>query len=314
MTAQPVDRPDPLDGPSVGICLRAGPRHHHTGRDVWMRHAALGTLLVTLACGDRPGTRVLDLPPGTADLPGAEAIAHDIRDLPLAAREERIYEEIARGNVPRWLRRLQPVEMEGEAGGETHRITFWVTPDYLTIGSDDDYMIMPLSASTAQRVADLADAALPTPAMVDAIWLAADAHFEPVRFTPDEFMASVQYFERHNNLINAQRMLYDAPPGAFIAGHKVDVVMTAGLSTHPGAIALYGWHRRNGEPIQHLYVGATDSLVAFSHGIRLVDRTVLVDRVERDLFDVWQDPDLAPILSTGGVITPGRYDSMESDR
>jgi len=150
--------------------------------------------------------------------------------------------------------------------------------------------------------------------MVDAIWRAAETRFEPVRIQPDEFMGTMLYFERHNNLVNAQRMLYDAPPGEFIAGHKVDVVITADLAEHPGEVALYGWHRTSGEPIQHLYIGATDSLVAFSHGIRLVDRTVLVDDVERDLLDVWRDPGLASILSSRGVIGQGRYEEKDAGR
>jgi hypothetical protein len=164
-----------------------------------------------------------------------------------------------------------------------------------------------LSARAAQRIADLAGGSLATPRMVDAIWAAADLRVEPIRFRPDEFMRSVEYIERHNDLVRAQLMVYNESPGVFLAGHKLDVVITASLSEHPGEIAIYGWHRSNGTPVQSLYVGATDSLVAFSHGVRLVHRAVLVDGVPRDLHDVLGDTALASILSAGGVIARARY-------
>ncbi|MGH7483020.1 MAG: hypothetical protein ACRELV_12770 [Longimicrobiales bacterium] len=46
----------------------------------------------------------------------------------------------------------------------------------------------------------------------------------------------------------------------------------------------------------------TDSLVAFSHGVRLVHRRVLVDGATRDSWEVLGDPKLAPLLSEGGVV------------
>lgn len=268
------------------------------------RAILFGAVLVQPGCGSGEEARFLDLPPRPGDAPGGTAIARRVRTLDPGTREERIYAEIARGNVPGWLRRLRPVEMTGEVGDRRRRVRFWVTPDYLSVGSEDDFFVIPLSARTAQRVADLADASLPTPRMVDAIWAAADRRVEPIRIRPDEFMKTVRYFERHDHLLKAQRFLYDLPPGAFVAGQKLDVVLTSELSERPGEIALYGWHRTGGQPIQPLFVGATDSLVAFSHGVRLVDRDVLVDGERRDLRDVLTDPRLAPILTGAGVIEP----------
>ncbi len=59
--------------------------------------------------------------------------------------------------------------------------------------------------------------------------------------------------------------------------------------------------------IQPLFIGATDSLVAFSHGVRLVDRRVVVDGARRDLWDVLRDPELAQLLSDDGVIAQASY-------
>jgi len=260
-----------------------------------------------MACAPGEDPRALDLPQRAAEAPGAAEITRGILDLDAGAREERIYAEISRGNVPGWLRQLRPVEVTGEVDGQQHLVMFWVTPDYLAVGSDTDYLLIPLSARTAQRIADLVGGSLPTPRMVDAIWESADLRVEPIRIRPDEFRSTVGYFKRHDSLVKGQRFLYDPPPGVFVAGHKLDVVITSTLSEHPGEIALYGWHRSTGQVIQPLYIGATDSMVVFSQGVRLVDRSVLVDGAGRDLWDVLSDPELAQILSADGVVAQAHY-------
>lgn len=271
------------------------------------RPVTLWAALFYTACGPAETRPALDLPLRAADAPGGAEITREIRALGPSAREERIYAEISRGNVPGWLRQLRPVEVTGEVDGQEHRMTYWVTPDYLAVGSDSDYFLIPLSAQTGQRVADLVGGSLPTPRMVDAIWEAADLRVEPIRIRPDEFRSTVRYFRRHDNLIKGQRYLHDVPEGAFVAGHKLDVVVTSALSERPGEIALYGWHRSTGQVIQPLYIGATDSMAIFSQGIRLVDRSVVVDGVKRDLWEVLSDPGLAQILSEDGVIAQARY-------
>jgi hypothetical protein len=269
--------------------------------------AMLWAVLLSTACGPAEPVPLLDLPERAGEAPDGDEISREIRTLELRAREERIYAEISQGNVPTWLRQLKPVEVRGEVDGRRHRVTFWVTPDYLAVGSDSDYLLIPLSAQTAQRIADLVGGSLPTPPMVDAIWASADLRVDPIRLQPNEFMETVRYLERHDNLVKAQRHLYDVPPGVLVAGHKLDVVIASALSERPGEIALYGWHRSSGQVIQPLFIGATDSLVTFSHGVRLVDRSVVVDGARRDLWDVLRDPELAQILSDDGVIEQARY-------
>ena len=271
-------------------------------------------VLFCLACDPGAPGPVLDLPPRPPDAPGGAEVARDIRNLDLEAREERIYTEVAQGNVPTWLRQLGRVEMTGEVDGRKHRVTFWVTPDYLAVGSDSDFFLVPLSPQTAQRIADLVGGSLPTPRMVDAVWASARIRLTPIRIGPNEFMTTVRYFERHDRLVRSQRMLYGVPPGVFVAGHKKDVVLSATLSANPGKVAIYGWHRPDGQPIQRLHTGLMDSWVGYNHGIRLVDRGILVDGTGRDLLDVLRDPELAPLLSDDGVIAEARYSVLRGER
>jgi len=271
------------------------------------RRASWWAVLLCLACGPGAPAPVLDLPHRRSDAPGGTEVARDVRTLDLESREERIFAEVSQGNVPTWLRRLRRVEMTGELGARKYRVTFWVTPDYLAVGSDDDYVLVPLSPQTAQRIADLVGGSLPTPRMVDAVWASARARLAPIRIEPDEFMTTVRYFERHDRLVQGQRMLYGVPPGALVAGHKKDVVLSATLSANPGKVAIYGWHRLDGRPIQPLSTILGEGWVGYNHGIRLVDRGILLDGARRDLSAVLCDPEFAPLLSDDGVFAEARY-------
>ena len=97
-------------------------------------------------------------------------------------------------------------------------------------------------------------------------------------------------------------------------GHKKDVVLSATLPANPGKVAIYGWHRPDGQPIQPLSTVLRDSWVGYNHGIRLVDRGILVDGSARDLADVLRDPELAPLLSDDGVMADARYSLVRGER
>src|SRR5690242_11367714 len=105
----------------------------------------------------------LNLPPRRPDAPAGSAFARSIANLPLNGREARIRAQIEAGNVPAFLRRLAPVSVA--EGGNTLR--YHVTPDYLAVGADDDYLLTPLTPATAQAIADRLGCTLPTTRMVD---------------------------------------------------------------------------------------------------------------------------------------------------
>jgi hypothetical protein len=198
------------------------------------------------------------------------------------------------------------VVVDGRGG---QQITVRVTPDYLSVGSDDDWLLMPMRPGSAQRIADTLGASLPTPRLVDAVWAAAEVRLEPSPIPPSDAMTTIPVFMEHAARIRAQRREAGARSGALIAGHKKDVVVSRELAGVAGRVAIYGWHRLDGEPIQPLYLGHTDDWVDYSHGIRLVDRRILVDGGERDLLDALRDPVLAEALSSEGILLRPRYET-----
>ncbi len=252
----------------------------------------------------------LPLPPRpAAGWSSADFIAR-IAKLPLAEREDEITAQILAGNVPDFLRRLQPVTVKHLA----HTATFFVAPDYLAVGTDLDYFLTPLTPISAQRIAERLGCTLPTRKMTDDIYLAAQVKLEPQNFPPNPAMTSVAVFSDHNNLLRAQRLAQreDHPFGKLTAGGKKDVVISAALASAPGKVAIYGLQRLDGSPIQALYAGHAQTWVDYSHGIRLVQQSMTVDGAPRKVADVLGDAELALLLSDEGVIASPRYDDSAS--
>jgi hypothetical protein len=271
-----------------------------------MKHVILACLLATVASPNLLA-QTLDLPTRPPNARKGAEFASSIRDLSLKEREESILTEIKAGNMPTSLRTLVPVFVKSGS----IELTYFVAPDYLAVGSDDDDFLVPLSPGTAQKVADLLGCTLPTPRMVDDIYAKATLKLTPEPIPPSAAMTTVPVFLKHHEMILAQRK--NAPPGPLVAGHKKDVVIANRVFATRGKVAIYGWHRAVDQPIQPLYTGHTSAWVDYSHGIRLVQRKMLVNGQPRPIEDVLADPQLAPLLSSDGVMSRTRYPIAEEE-
>jgi hypothetical protein len=225
-------------------------------------------------------------------------------DLSLAERESMILAELRRGNLPEFLRKFATIKVSGkDAEGKEHTAYYHVMPDYLSVGTESGFIRVPLTPMTAQAAADAFDCSLPTARMVNDIYKQAQVKLEPRPL--GEAREAVETFIRHNAIIEGQRA--GSSPGLLVAGTKKDVVITNRLSEKPERVAIYGWHKLDGNPIQPLTIVHKNTYVDYSHGIRLVKRTLLVDGQPRDIRDVLSDPQLAFLLSDEGVITRVAY-------
>ncbi|MBZ0113910.1 MAG: hypothetical protein K8J08_15715 [Thermoanaerobaculia bacterium] len=247
------------------------------------------------------------VPPRPADAITGSEFARRTSKMRGAARQRAAVAEITRGNVPDFVRHLVPVELSGELHGETVQVVVWVIPDYLAIGSDDDFLRMPLTHPSATEIADRFDCLLPTTRIVDAIFEQAPHHLMPAPLPPGPKMRSSEYYMRHRQLI--ERQVVGIPPGELIAGHKKDVVLTGRLVQRRGRIAIYGWHRPNGKPIQPLSTVHDARYADYSHGLRLVYSQIRVQGEMRSLYEVLADPELAPLVSDEGAI-PSAWELM----
>ena len=142
-------------------------------------------------------------------------------------REEAVLSQLMKGNLPGFLRRLKPVQLAHTfEDGKTTTATIFVMPDYLSIGSDNDFFLIPMALYTATRIAMEFGFLLPTRKMVDAIFEQSAFHFAPAPMKPGAQMVSTAYFLRHNDKIKEQRLNLCCPLGALLSGHKKDVVVT----------------------------------------------------------------------------------------
>jgi hypothetical protein len=263
-------------------------------------------LLVTLSRGQ---AQTLNLPSRATNAITGSEFARSIVPLERSEREQKAYDQVAQGNIPQFLRKLAPVQAEIVQEGKTNRATYYVTPDYLAIGSDEDYFLMPLSPIMAQQMADLAHCNLPTKKMVDNIYSAAKLKLVPTPIPPSPAMATVPIFIQHNQTLREQRQtqLAKHPLETLVAGHKKDVVISNKLNTNPGKVAIYGWHKPDGKAIQPVYTGHADTYADYSHGIRLIQTAVEVNGSAKTIPEVLADVNLAGLLSDEGTVLKPRY-------
>ena len=267
-------------------------------------------LQIVLICfAGRVFAQTLALPPRAANALTGDEFVKKISALDLAQRDEAIAAEFLAGNAPDFLRKLCAVTVTNAAGGETNIATFFVAPDYLAIGSDENYFLASISPSTAQSIADKLKCVLPTRKMVNAIYAAAEVKLAPSPIPPSAAMTTVPVFAQHNETIRAQRMALTnvLPLGALVAGHKKDVVISARLAGVTNKVAIYGWHQTNGVAIQPLYLGHVSWWVDYSQCIRLVSQMMLVNGEKKTITEILADPKLCSLISDEGLITNSRY-------
>lgn len=222
-------------------------------------------------------------------------------------REMAILKEIRRGNIPNFLRKFQPITVQTTLKtGVQVKATIWVSPDYLAIGSDKDFVRLPMNPVTAQWIADHFACVLPTVKIVDQIYGQAPIKLVPVPFKPSKKMVHTSQYVEHNEAINRQLARVKSQ-GRLVAGHKKDVVISNRLNRKKGKVAIYGWHRANGKAIQPLSTIHGNYYADYSHGIRLVAGMMLVNNILLPVAEVLQDPQLAPLLSYEGTIKWTRY-------
>jgi hypothetical protein len=208
-------------------------------------------------------------------------------------RDSLATQQILAGNIPSFLKHFVAVATAlTDNAGTTHHAIFYAAPDYLSIGTDEDWARVPLTPMAAQKIADSFYCFLPTRKMVDLIYAHAVVKLEPVPMYA--FRDSSVTMWQHHLIIEGQRK----GRKGLIAGIKKDVVLSGKISrdAKPNREAIYGWHQLNGKPIQPLYTGHINWWVDYSHGIRLIYRTVKVDGKEMDYTEVLKDPVLQKLL------------------
>ena len=209
-------------------------------------------------------------------------------------RDSMVLKEVLAGNIPSFLEKLVPIHarINDPVSGRTIKATYYVAPDYLSIGTDEDWARVNITPHAAQQIADSMNCFLPTRKMVDDIYRAAKVKLEPVPMYA--FRDSTPTMFHHHLIVEGQRK----GRKGLIAGIQKDVVISGKISRdgRPDRVAIYGWHQPNGIPIQSLYTGHVYWWVDYSQGIRLVYRKIKVDGKWLDYTEVMKDPVLQRLI------------------
>jgi hypothetical protein len=259
---------------------------------------------------------VLDLPQRRADAPTGREFLRRTAGMKPGAREAAIYAEIMSGNVPTFLRQLKPVPLSNAPGRDPApappaqtrlEATIWVMPDYLAIGSDTDFVRIPMNAYTATRIALAVGLILPTAKVVDQIHAHADVRVAPHPLRPTGAMTTNDYYQHHEDVVDAELGRY--APGAIVSGHKKDVVVAIKKRNRPGSLSLYGWLRADGEPLQKISDAHDADYADYAQAVRLVSPTLrFADGREMPLIEAIRARDTAALLTDEGPSdTYGRY-------
>lgn len=240
----------------------------------------------------------LPIPPRQSGAMTGSEFCRLAENMTASDRDSLVFAEIISGNIPSWLR--QPaiiIDSIPDLYGILHKVTLAVLPDFLAIGSDGDFMRIPLLPATAQQIADHYGAVLPTRRISDLIHRHSEVRLTPAPMTPDATMTTLPVFSRHDSIVEAGRRTIDLPAGHLTSGHKKDIVITNRIAGEPGRLFIYGWHYPDGRAIQPLSGAHGTGYVDYSHGVRLINNRILVDDRPTTIKQILQDPVLYRLLS-----------------
>src|SRR5207342_2669624 len=120
--------------------------------------------------------------------PGAitgSTFAKSIATMDVTHRERAILQELLAGNLPDFLRTLVPVVLDSHrVPARVSTATIFAMSDYLAIGSDEDFLRVPMNLETARALAAEFHFVLPTTKMVDEIYRQAAHRFMPEPMAP----------------------------------------------------------------------------------------------------------------------------------
>ncbi|MGN6401880.1 MAG: hypothetical protein ACTHMD_15590 [Flavisolibacter sp.] len=208
-------------------------------------------------------------------------------------RDSLAVKEMLQGNIPSFLKHFVAVHVHitDTATGKAIKATYYVAPDYLSVGSDQDWARINITPMAAQKIADSFHCFLPTRKMVDDIYKAAVVKLEPLPMYALRDSTPTMY--HHHLMIEGQRK----GRKGLIAGIQKDVVISGKLlRDKPDRLAIYGWHKLDGKPIQPLYTGHVNWWVDYSQGIRLVYEKIKVNGRWMNYQDVLKDAVLKNLL------------------
>lgn len=229
---------------------------------------------------------------------------------------------------------LARADAEGRTGGSTGlppNLTPWpwfdlhlsngsdaavlkVMSDVLSIGPFGDHVRLPLTPGSAQSICNLFGWLLPTPWLVYQTWRTSPYKLAPIAMRPNKGWDLYQFAD-HSALID-RAIAAGAPvsqvPSGGVSGIKKDIVVSN--IVQPGKVVIFGWYQPsppfpdvyddgkpwqdpNRQPRQVKSNAHGDFYIDYSHGIRPVAGSCIVNGQAMATIDLYQHPTFSRLVS-----------------
>lgn len=225
--------------------------------------------------------------------------------------EMMIAAEVAKGNIPSFCR-PENGKTIGMKGPDGTIVKFKAGRDYLAIGTDSDFIRVPMTPVLAQTLSEQYGWGLPTGPMTDAIHDTAEIKIKGVGYVRDghpEDQAQMQgtgFIARHNYEINqtlGPQALADLKSGkSLAAGFKKDLIIAPGAVGNPrGPLYFRGLYGDGVNPTQH-HPAHEWSYYDYSHGFRPIYGNVVIihpngQSESKPYYEALKDPIFASALN-----------------
>lgn len=236
------------------------------------------------------------LPSRTDDAKTGTEIGQLLRGLMGQPRDDLFVKYVLEGNIPDSVRNMTPITIIDR--GNT--LQYYVSPDVLSIGSNDDYLRISLNGRSAKKLLDQLNCCLPTKKMCDDIWRSADLRLMPRPMGASKNMMDTPTLVAHNYYINQQ---IAGRPFQLLTGHKKDTVLHPHLLINRSRIAIYGWFRPDGIALQGPGVQSSAhswDYQDYSSSIRIVSQNAILNDQPVNLFDILNDDRYSYLISEEG--------------
>ena len=259
----------------------------------------------------------LHIPARPANAIEGSAFVAQLTGMGIEYRETAILREILSGNVPSFSRKLRSIKINQTIDTEDFELIYFTTLDYMAIGSDRDYLYVPLTPASAQYLADTLNCSLPTKRIVDKIYAISDIKLSPQPIPPSDTMTTISVFEQHTDSILLQLSLlrFDRSTNSIVAGHKKDIIISNKIydaDINCDRVVIYGWHLSEDNPIQPVYNGHIARYADYSHAVRLISKVAFINGAPFHTDTILRDPRLSILLSDEGVIRKPFYPKASS--
>lgn len=238
-------------------------------------------------------------------------------------RDDMVLEFFQAGHIPMFYQHWCSVPVKGKKLSGL----IYVLPDFLCLGTDEDFVRARVNPPVAEKIGALIEAQLPTSKMVDDIYAASQKLYAQPWGPPyDKSMLLTARWEPQDAKIKETFLKKEYKLSKVVAGHLKNVVVGIGIDhkfdkkawkwklmkpeDQAKVVGIYGWFEADGKVIQGPNPNWKSHPIPYadySHGTRFVHREMMIGNEVVAVDDVLKDPERCDLLSREGPLTRTHY-------